>query len=932
MTFKRTRICRAALAAIGGAVALTALPSGLYAQERIEITGSRIKRVDAEGALPVDTLTREEIARAGYQSTAELLNSLAATSMIGGTQISEGAGVSIYGVSSISLRGLGEDRTLVLVNGRRLAAQAGAGGTTINVNTIPLAAIERVEILKDGASSVYGSDAVAGVVNFILRKDYTGAEIGVTAGRPTRSGGGGNGRVSLVGGFGDVATDRFNITASASFERDKALFGRDRDFARNSTVLPFFVGGATGSGNIEGGYTPGDGTPWTSAQEAARRLPGFGNSPGTGYGNPLAAQDRCEDIKMRLNPTPTTKGMPFCYYDTASDVGLLPDRELTNFSANFVFQLAKDHELFADALYGRSKVTHEYQPSPLRRSFNLTNLRFAQLGIDPALLVRPNNPHYSIAADYLAANGFGDLVGQTLAFTSRVFDFGGRTNEDTSTQTRFVLGARGMLGAGIDYEAAFARNESKLRGRAINGYFNTTRFVEVVNRPDSDYNPWSLQQSETFRQRLAEADAKYVGPTLNAKSTSDQVDGLLRGDVFAMGGGAAQYAAGAQYRREKYKNDPSDALFSGEISGLGGAVPPVDESRNATAFFGELNLPIAKGIEATVGARHDRYSDAGNANTYKASAGWRPFAGLLLRANVGTGFRAPSMEELYEPQTLGTSEIFNDPVTGQNAIQVNALSGGNPELKPEKSRQSSIGAVWQATDAFSVGVDFWRVRISDAIAQPSAQLVASRAAQGDPAYVDKIVRDANGDIETIELVLDNTGQLRVSGIDLTLAFNQRVGDGRLDVSLNGTYMSRFDETTPSGEISKKVGTTVDLDGDPVIGAEDGGVVLKWKHVLSGTYSLGPWAFTAAQNFYKGYEMGNDLNGVRRFVPSRATYDMNLTYSGIKNAVLAVGVKNVFDSDPPIYIPVNNQFQSGYDASLEDPRRRFIYVTANYKFW
>lgn len=932
MTFKKTKVSAAALAAIGGAVALTSLPAMVQAQERVEITGSRIKRVDAEGALPVDTITREDITRAGYRSTAELLNQIAATSTIGGTQISEGAGLSIYGVASISLRGLGEDRTLVLVNGRRLAAQAGGGGTTVNVNTIPLAAIERVEVLKDGASSVYGSDAMAGVVNFILRKDYTGAEIDVTAGRPTRSGGGSNGRVALVGGFGDVTTDRFNITASASFERDKALFGRDRKFAKDSTVLPFFVGGATGSGNIEGGYIPGDGTPYTAAEEAARRLPGFGAAPGSGYGNPLAAQDRCEDINMRLNPTPTNKGTPFCYYDTAGDVGLLPDRELTNLSANFVFQLAKDHELFADALYGRSKVTHEYQPSPLRRSFNLTNLRFAELGIDPALLIRPANPNYSIASDYLAANGFNDLVGQTLAFTSRVFDFGGRTNEDTSTQTRIVVGARGMLGSGMDYEAAYSHNQSKLKGRAINGYFNTTKFVEVVNRPDSDYNPWSLQQSETFRQRLAEAEAAYVGPTLNAKSTSDQVDGLLRGDAFAMGGGAAQYAAGAQYRKEKYTNNPSPALFSGEISGLGGAVPPVDESRNATAVFGELNLPITKQIEATLGARYDRYSDAGNAATYKASAGWRPMTGLLLRANLGTGFRAPSMEELYEPQSLGSSEIFNDPVTGQNSIQTNALSGGNPDLKPEKSRQGSIGVFWQATDAFSVGLDFWRIKIRDAIAYPSTQLVVARAAQGDSAYVDKVIRDANGDIETVEIVLANTGQLRVSGIDVALGFNQRIGNGRLDVSLNGTYMSRFDETTPSGAISKKVGTMVDLNGDPVIGADSGGVVLKWKHTLAGTWTQGPWAFTAAQNFYRGYEMGNDLNGVRRFVPSRATYDLNVAFSGIKNALLAVGVKNVFDSDPPIFIPVSNQFQSGYDASLEDPRRRFIYVTANYKFW
>ena len=158
--------------------------------ERVEITGTSIKRIDAETALPVTVITREEITRSGVTSTEQLVQSISAISAAGGINSSTGAGLSTYGQSSISMRGLGEDRTLVLVNGRRMAPFAGGNGGSINVNSIPLAAIERVEVLKDGASAVYGSDAMAGVVNFILTKDYQGFEIGATYGTPTHEGGG----------------------------------------------------------------------------------------------------------------------------------------------------------------------------------------------------------------------------------------------------------------------------------------------------------------------------------------------------------------------------------------------------------------------------------------------------------------------------------------------------------------------------------------------------------------------------------------------------------------------------------------------------------------------------------------------------------------------------------------------------------------------
>jgi iron complex outermembrane receptor protein len=223
--FRRTKVCSAVLVAFGGTLALGAAPAfGQQTLDRVEITGSSIKRIDVEGSLPVQTVTREDIERSGVTSTEQLLQSITAASSAGGTANATGAGSSTYGLATISLHGLGEERTLVLVNGRRLAIFANPSVAAVNVNVIPLAAIERVEVVKDGASGVYGSDAIAGVVNFILKKDYQGLELNVSTGTPTRDGGGQNHGVSVVGGIGNLQKDRYTLTFSASLEKDFPLF------------------------------------------------------------------------------------------------------------------------------------------------------------------------------------------------------------------------------------------------------------------------------------------------------------------------------------------------------------------------------------------------------------------------------------------------------------------------------------------------------------------------------------------------------------------------------------------------------------------------------------------------------------------------------------------------------------------------------------
>ena len=923
-------------AAVAAALAALALATPAAAQEqRIEITGSAIKRVDAEGALPVTVITREDIARSGVTSVEGLMQSVSAFSSSNSVNNATGAGSSTAGRSTVSLRGLGGGRVLVLVNGRRLAVSAGGAGGSVNVNNIPLAAVERVEVLKDGASSIYGSEALAGVINFILTKDFKGFDLGIGGGAPTRDGGGKSEKASLVAGFGDLAKDRYNVTASLSMDKESALFAASRDFAKTGNIFPFIVAGATGQGNIEGAFVPGKVV--NGVWQQGTRVAGFGNSPATGYGNPLAAKDQCATINMFKNPTNTSKSTPYCTFDSNAFVGLIPERESSNLTINGAYRVSEAFEAFGDVLYTKSTSTQRFQPSPVRRSFLVTDAQFNAQRVDPVLLIYPTNPNYKIAADYLNANGFGALVGQPLAVTARVFDFGPRTQRDVTQQSRYVLGGRGEI-AGQSWEVAYSSNKYELSGTVPDGYFSQVAYAKAV-QASTDFNPWSLTLTDAFKNAIA--PAKYTGGTLNGTTTSKVLDSKLSGDLFGLPAGMVNYAAGVQLRDESYQTRPSAALFSGDIAGLGGAQSPVDRSRKITSLFGELVVPVFKQLEGNLAVRHDKYNDVGNADTYKLSLRWQPVKSVVIRGGTGTGFRAPTLVELWIPQTVGTSAQFTDPRFPNNPnLQVNELTGGNPLLKPEKSKQQTLGIVFSPVDAVTMAFDYWRLNVNGIITAPSTQEIVTRFRQGDPAYRNLVILNASNEVDQTFAVNANVGSAKLEGVDVDINARFALAGGRLDVGLTGTYFIRYDQTSPSGAISRKVGTTVEDTFDaagvrqsqPVLEADGGGVVLRWKHRLAGTWTQGSWGFTLAQNYYTGYRTGDrQIDGVQNFVPNQSIYDVNVSYSGIKNLKLAIGVKNILDKNPPIFVPVSNQFQAGYDITQYDPRARFVYGTANYRF-
>jgi len=233
-----------------------------------------------------------------------------------------------------------------------------------------------------------------------------------------------------------------------------------------------------------------------------------------------------------------------------------------------------------------------------------------------------------------------------------------------------------------------------------------------------------------------------------------------------------------------------------------------------------------------------------------------------------------------------------------------------------------------------VSLDAWKIDITDKITSASVSEIVSRYRAGDSAYNGLVkINSSSNEVESVKLVPANIGAAAFSGVDLNASYKFKVTEGEVGLSIYGTYMNKANETSPSGMVSKKVGTMVEPDGStPVIGADSGGVIVRWKHLASTSYTSGPWKVTLSQNYYSGYRTGpRAWDDEPHYVKAQSTYDIQGSYTGVKNLKLTAGVKNLADKSPPMYVPVSNQFAAGYDISMYDPRSRFVYLSANYKF-
>jgi iron complex outermembrane receptor protein len=881
------------------------VPLAVYAQqaaseveqlEKITITGTNIPRVEGEGALPVTVFTREDIDRTGATTAVELLQFITANSSAGGVNLGTVIGLTTFSAQVADLRGLGGARTLVLVNGKRIDSFAGetqfVGG--VNLATIPFAAVERVEVLRDGASAIYGSDAIAGVINFIIRQDYKGAEATAYYGAPTRSGGGSQWQASGALGFGDLAKDKYNVFASVSYSDQNHLDMVDRNFS-NTSSRPDIGLFTASSSTFPGKVTTGDIGVVSNGQRAAPN----NCAPST------FIADRGE-----------------CWYDWARvhGVAMVPDDKLWNAFGSGRYQVNSDWQAYLSVLYSHDETTYRAQPEPISDAF----FYGPNSDIPATVTIMPSSPFYPHTL--AAAQG---VDGQPLNVRYRAYENGFRSTTDTNQNTQIVLGATGTWKS-WDIDGWFSWNEGKTKEHVNDGFPLYSRILPLLN--SGIVNLFGTNTPDI----VAELNAtNYVGDTFN--STSKNYGMELKGtkEVFNLPAGAAALALGAIWRAEKLAQEPVPVLANGDL--FLGNVKPVAGSRTVYAFFGELNMPIVQTLDGNAAVRYDHYSDFGSTTNPKFSLRWQPTRTFLARTSWGTGFLAPSLYQLLTPNIGGASEPLSDPVrcpvTGDVGVDCFAdfklTFGGNPNLNPETSEQFTAGFVIDPLPGMSLSIDYFKINLANAITAgiPVTSIFADLATYGylvtrGPPTLD--FPTLPGRIINIDQTYLNIGGIRVQGYDLGARWRLPVTDwGRLTLIAAGTYYKSYDVENPdktwSGEVSN------------AFGAITQGVIPRWKDYITATWEYGSWSATLANTYQSSYiDVQTDFNGNLRRVGSMSLWDLQGSYTGFRSLKIAVGVKNLLDTNP-LRTNQTNLNQPGFDQGYYDPRARFVWGSITYSF-
>jgi len=933
--FRRTKIGAAAALAVSG----LALPGGMaIAQDtqRIEITGSAIKRVDAEGSLPVQIIRREDIERSGVTSVTDLIQRL--PTMQGATGESTSVGGGGGGFSGASVHNIGETRTLVLLNGRRLAQFGGQTltgfGAAIDLNTLPLSAIERVEVLTDGASALYGSDAVAGVVNFITRRDTTTGDITIGASKPK-----GNGaeetRLSISKGFGNLDSDGFNVYMTLSADKRDPLNAADRDKAKTG-VINFNHNGQR--------YQAFLGSP--------RAIPANVLDDAGDLVSPyFLANGVCAPGNVALFDPATSKTA--CFYDFVAQLEIFPKRERQSFMASGDLKLGENHTLYADVLFSKTDSTGVIASVPGEVSIPTTS------------------PLYTQYLTPVSGLGGSTFTTDTVA-SYRVADLGNRADDNKSKFTNLVLGSRGMFGA-WDYDGAVTYSKSDFKNN-ISGYpgaLAISRLLEsgLVN---PFVGPGEMDPAAIEAIRGITYKGYWDGGT--SELTSFDVRGSR--SLMDLAGGPLQVATGVSVYQEKFQGKPSlfaQALLADPVAGTlcdpnsadpllacdqrfgdAAAFIPYSADRLVTAVFAELNAPITKTIELNGSVRFDDYEEVGNTTNGKLSAKWRPTNSFLIRGSVGTGFKAPTVPQLKAAaQSFGVTSSPYDctpelaaqaaAVGGTcrpNGTQYDVVAGGNPNLKPEKSKQATLGIVFEPSQNLSVGADWWWVGIEDAFGQISEQEAFDNPALYSGSWTTQLDIATGTNYLAYNQSNLNLGKAYYSGIDFDIQGRMNTPIGRLTPRFVATYMiNEKVQLTPGGPYFKPIG----------INEESLAYVnFRWQGRASAELQTGRWTNALAINFKSGYKdvvanvevLGPDGIGTGVFedvqlkIKEYVTLDWQTQFQFNKRFSITAGVLNLLDKDVPLSLAQGGLGKGqmfGYDDRYYDIRGRTIYANASFKF-
>jgi iron complex outermembrane receptor protein len=900
-----------------GVLAGTAIIAGqVHAQEqqiqKVEITGSSIKRIAVEGALPVQRLSQEAIAKSGATNVADLIQALPA--MQGFTIAATAAGSNSGGRVSASIHNIGEQYTLVLLDGRRIAPSD--SGSTINLNSIPMSAVERVEILTDGASALYGSDAIAGVINFILKKNQRGGTVEATYNTPTDSRKGQSYNTSITYGAGNLEDDRFNIIASYRHDEAGPIKATDRDFAKTA-YIPF-----SNNGN---NYIYDRTSPVTVPANVAVAYKG--DQPSSSFSPYLLKNGNCPALSYAsLSNNANSRN---CSFDFASTVEIVPQNKRDSFFTKATVKATDDIAVFALVALSRYDMTARIAPNT------------APFAIDTKSALYANN-----VLPFLTPAQAADVA--KVSGSYRTYDWGTRDAQTLTDSNHMVLGAEGEIGA-WSFGTGLTWSQNKIEERYVGGYARSKEFKSML--ATAAFDPFALIGGQSEATKGLIQNSKFVGTLREAATTLRGIDAHASREVFTLPGGAANIGLGADYRKYSFKQTPADAAVNNEIYNVS-APGAYDMSRNSYGLFSELIAPVSKDLELSMGVRYDAIGaidddlahrtvgQKQSAGTYKVSARWQPAKTVLVRGSYGTGFKAPSMLELAQPLVSAgvTASVHECPIADKvlcrpGVVQYNKMNLGNENLKPEKSKQYSIGFRYEPSSAFTIGADLWDVRIKDAVDYVSETLIFN-----DPvkyrSLLSTFTEPSTGNTYwAMQSPPVNLGEKHNRGIDYDLVARHRYSFGNLTANLSGTYLMKSEYTVP-GDTSGAWTSSLNY-----FGADD---QVAFRHVVrtSLTLDTGALSNTLTMNYRNGYtdaeasvrNLGTNKNEkIRLQVPSYITLDWQGRFMVTKTASIRAGIKNLLNREPPLSLRNSSGHQVGFDPRYADAMLRTFYVTGNYQF-
>ncbi len=962
-TFRHSLIAIAAAAVAAPVFAQTAAPAAAASapeMQRVEVTGSRLKQIDTEGASPVQVITRAEITHTGATTVREMLDSISATSTSGTLSDIGGSNSFASGASGASLRNLGKQSTLVLLNGRRLPAFPLADYSEVftNVDSLPLAAIDRVEVLKSGGSAIYGTDAVAGVINIITRSTYQGAQVDYTAEKSLKNGQFGDRSGGITAGVGDYDREGYNILGNLElYSRDELLWNR---------VLK-------------------DVNPAYAAHSAS-----FGTGSTYSWPGNVVAENGAPSYALPGCVGVITGGL--CRYDRYSRFEAIPSTKRINGFLSAKKRLADNLEWFSEATISDIRVGYQ-------SAYQIYGGDSAgSIGWGDPTTGTPKTFYYR---DIPATNPLNN-TGAPADFRYRFVD--GPSYQDTnSSQYRLLTGLKGSKGD-IDWESAVGimggTTHNTERGSFSDSGFKKeigdygTPDPETGLLPDVPDNFFNIPGGYVPGGKNSDAVLNTLFPTYGYQAHNQTYfwDGTLRTDLFQLPAGTVQLATGFDLRHEQMTITPSANLASGDIVGYG--TSESNASRNFGAIYAEAGIPIAKNLDGTLAGRLDKFPGFGAHFSPKVGLKFKPVDAALFRGTFETGFRAPNLTESAQSTKFAFAPGVDDPKRCDQALayandlynagaalpdsdpnqalyearaqqiydnecgrSVSEKTLNNPALKPETTKSFTFGTVLQATALWSVSFDYWNIHRKDEIGTKSVQDILAAESQQAQGVV---VRQAN-------FTNDPTFNNDPRGLTQAQLLAQYGVDTPYLMAINGSFQNLFQTKTDGvdigvkGSVPTSFGTFgLDIDSAYTHSYRVFSPTLNgFGDNLAGRYSYPKFV----ANTTLSYKVGNFDQSLRYVFNSPTalkedfddttwdsagcaskhlsasecrihTYhriDYSISWTGIKNLTLGAFVGNLMQRRPPVDYRAFGAPSGVIPVSLEDAEGRSGKLIISYKW-